>query len=192
MRICKDCMKDQFDTEEDRSGSFPGLTVIGAALGGVAAALTGSLVLFPLALLAGFGGDLIFCDVCGRTRDPDDMFQVMEKHVERDDEFRYVPVRSPYRDKDEVSDGENPQYAFDENSNRLVPIPRESLSGDNGVGAGFDWSLPPAVDSGDANGPGTDASPSGGSPATGQNGGGPSGLTGPGGGTQGGTAGGGE
>lgn len=173
MRVCRRCMEDIFDVEEDEHGTFLGLTVAGTIIGGVAAAVTGSLVLVPIGAIAGLGGDIAVCEVCGAD---EELYEVMEQEAERDDRTRFLPHRPPDIEMDDTPEVETRGYVLDEATNSLVPASEEMAVDSGGAHiSGFDWSI------GSDSGLGDAACGEGGSPSAG--------ASSPGSGASGGTAG---
>jgi len=150
MRVCKHCMENLFDVEENLDGTFPGLTVAGAIIGGVAAAVTGSLVLVPLGAVAGLGGDIAVCEVCGTD---EDLHEVMEQKAERDDRITFFPHKPPDVEMDDTIDVATQAYVFDEATRSLIPA-SEGIGIDDGGASitGSDWSIGSESALGDAAG----------------------------------------
>jgi hypothetical protein len=185
MRVCEHCIEDLFEVEENPDGTFPGLTVVGAIIGGVAAAVTGSLVLVPLGVLAGFGGDIAVCAICGSD---EGLHELMEQIVERDDHITFLPHKPPDIEMDETTDSAPQAYVLDEATRTLIPASEEVGVDDGGASiASSDWSIGSDSTFGDAAGAdGSSSSTGTPSPGTGVSGGTPSA------GSVGGAAGGGE
>lgn len=139
MRVCKHCMEELFEVEENRDGIFPGLTVAGAVIGAVAAAVTGSLVLVPLGAVAGLGGDIVVCEICGTD---ENLHEVMEQKAEKDDRMTFFPHKPPDIEMDDTTDVATQAYVFDEATRNLIPA-SEGIGIDDGGASitGSDWSI---------------------------------------------------
>jgi hypothetical protein len=66
MYVCQSCAA-QFPPPVAPEPRVPALTLGGGVLGSVAAVLTGQIILIPVAMFAGFLGDLRRCSICGTT-----------------------------------------------------------------------------------------------------------------------------
>jgi hypothetical protein len=148
MKICKDCMEKEYETQEEKDLPFPAFTIVGGLFCSAATLLIGSLVLIPVGLLAGAATDIARCEICG-SKD-DNLYETMNS--EEDEEGRiYSPMDSMGGAGDSGSFGtpepiSSPKvrYRYDEVQEKLTPIETENsfTKPDSGKSA-FDWSISP-------------------------------------------------
>lgn len=153
MRDCEDCAHELREVEEEPTGTFPVLTVIGGVLGGAAAAFTGSLVLVPVGTILGLGGDVAVCEVCGSE---EDVHEIMEQR-NSEDEVRFQPHEPCEFRVDEMPGLDTGSYSFDQDRGAFVPMAETGADNSGQTFSGFDWSVSPALDVGNTGGqsPGT-------------------------------------
>jgi len=143
MRLCKHCIRQRFEVDEKRQGSFPGLTVLGALFGGLAAALTGAFVLVPIGVFGGLLGDAARCQVCGGE---EDVHEVMERKSAPEAKPVYYPRDPDFLEDKDMEDASSRGYFYDENSGKFVPSPEGMDTPADAVPeSGIDWSLGPPL-----------------------------------------------
>ena len=85
MHICDHCKEQVGADEPDAGRPFPAFTVSGGLLGSLGAAATGSVILVPVALVAGVLADSRRCDLCeGPIEDGESGYRMM---TSRDDDL---------------------------------------------------------------------------------------------------------
>ena len=103
MDVCSDCQSRIAPEERDAEGPFPTFTALGGALGALAAALTGAIVLVPAALVAGALADARRCGMCGAPIAEDEAgYRAMVEKEDDSLERIYRPVVKPPPTEDQL------------------------------------------------------------------------------------------
>jgi len=123
--LCKDCMQKEYEIQPDENSLFPFFSVLGI-LGSAFAFLSGNLFLVPIALIAGFGTDVLRCELCCSN---ENIHQLM-----RSEEVNQEKIYRPLLDFSEKGDDpdsfwstepEPPlsqKYQFDQAEKKLIPV----------------------------------------------------------------------
>jgi len=112
MQLCEKCRVGLAEPGSETRFPFPCTTVAGGALGAAAAAVTGTLVLVPLALLAGAVLDASRCDRCGEAiEEADPRYATMEAG-EENGEPTFTPFDLP-RKQNEAEESFSSDRHFD-------------------------------------------------------------------------------
>jgi len=105
MKLCEGCKGELTEPESEGRFPFPCSTVAGGALGAAGAAVTGTLVLLPLGLIAGAALDAGQCERCGGTMDDaDPAYALMEAGEDGAGESVFSPFRPSRYQRDDEED----------------------------------------------------------------------------------------
>lgn len=95
MYICSNCKEEIGIEQPESSRSFPAYAVIGGMLGTAGAAMTGTLLFIPAALIAGAAADTLTrsCGICGsEIPEGQDAYRLMEELGDESGGQTYRPV----------------------------------------------------------------------------------------------------